>query len=197
MRLLGAIALSLGALLSQNVHAQCSQFIEGGATFQSKSENGTWYDLAYGTTQFRQLSYGYGFGAKCGSLAAEVQDLGHEYSTYHDQSGTTWSGHQHPRGVWLFWEPTLVNKVYGKIGLGADKPNFTMHAVTKTGGSINASNDHLAPSYALGVGYNFGLISIEGTTRYIYASIPSGPQLTDRVPNLGKFAAAIEARFTF
>lgn len=164
-----------------------------GLSLQTKSENGTWYDTAYGSTRFAQLSYSAGIGVRGENWSVQFQDMGHEYSHYVDQNGVHWDGKQHPRGLYGIWEPHLTKGLYGQLGVGVDKPDFSMQANQ----AAVAANAHYAPSYLVGAGVNVAEhIDLLLSGRYIYTPV-KGAESTNNFPNLGKFDYSLQVRWSF
>ena len=171
-----------------------------GLSFQTQPENGTWYDLQYGFTKFRQLNYAAGVGLRGDNWAVEYQDLGNEFSEYTDQNSFHFDGHQHPRGVWAVWEPHIGDSWYARAGLGVDKPNFNMRisGIPNTE-PFSVGNNHVAPSYLVGGGFRVREhVDAVFDVRYVYASVKGAqnPALSN-FPNLGKFAASLQVRYAF
>lgn len=200
----------LGELLLSNQKTSESkikaEFI-GGISNQTKPEQGTWWDPNYGTTSFSQNNFTFGLGVRGENWSVRVQDVGREFGVYHDQNGIYWRGSQTPIGVWAFWQPHLGSSLYGMIGVGADKPDFMVRGSVPDGTHIDAMNNHISPSYALGLGIKLAPnIDLNLINRYVYAYQKKGPQevvysnnhgsLSINVPNYGKFATTGELVIT-
>jgi hypothetical protein len=171
--------------------------LAAGLGFQTPPENGTWWDAAKGVTQFRQVNYA-AQAAVCGTnWAVQAWDAGHEHSSYTDLDGNHFAGAQHPRGVSVVWKPRF-GSAYGQLGMGVDKPDFTMHVAPATGPAQNVGNDHVAPSYLVGGGYRFGSMYADLSVRYVYARVQGAQSAAaSNFPNLGKFAAALTVGVEF
>jgi hypothetical protein len=158
-----------------------------GMSLQSKPENGTWWDSAYGQTRFQQTSYAAGAAVRGENWAVQAQTMGRETSDYTDQFNVRWQGQQTPVGVWAIWEPH-AGPLYLQAGAGAVKPNFR----EKNSVGMNDGNTHVVPSYLLGAGWGvtprFGVV---GSVRYVYTPV-HGAESPNNLPNLGKFAVALQ-----
>ncbi len=157
-----------------------------GLCFQTKPENGTWWDQALGVAQFRQVGGCAGAGVRGDNWAVEAQFMGREFSTYTDQNSVQWNGEQKPVTVEAIWEPH-IGSIQGRFGLGVSRPQFSMNAIGP-GVQVSASNDRIAPSYVAGVRAPLGkTVSIIADARYVYARV-TGAESVGNFPNLGKFA---------
>jgi hypothetical protein len=164
-----------------------SPFVIGGVSFQTKSENGTWYDAKDPYT-FTQQSFNYGLGYRGEAWSIAYENLGVETS-YAATEGYKWYGRQRPRGVWASWEPT-IGGAFAQIGAGAFKSDFTMTVPNSTAPYI--ANHKIHPSYLVGVGYRMESWALVSNVRYVGTS---AEKPNDNAVGLGKFAATVSIEY--
>lgn len=167
-----------------------------GVSYQSKSENGTWWDSQY-PHSFKQAGQYLSVGFVSRDWSIELDDLGVE-KTFCYCSGTGYDSRQHPFGAWVIWEPTPFdgNKYrnpFLRFGGGIYRPDFSVRG--SNGGELG--NNHVTAGYLLGFGLPTSNRHVNAIidVRYIGSRQPQ-PQPQD-FPALGKFDVATYLRWSF